>query len=222
MLRYNEGKPLIVWCSHRNFDNPAHMLECVDALVSSDSYSLAVYYTEDWNKDYSPWPAYNPVNGLSFEGEGRATADRLEIEISEIRKKYDISKIYLCGYSLAGLFVLWLGIRCEWADGAICSSGSMWFDGFIDYLTDTECLSGKYIYLSLGGKEKQAGNPVMRTIEDKTREAEMILKTKKNIDRIKFELNSGGHFADSCKRMAGGVKWILKEKTNLEIDSLGI
>lgn len=52
----------------------------------------------------------------------------------------------------------------------------------------------------------------MQTIEDKTREVVSILATKSNVQQVHFELNPGGHFADSCKRIANGVNWIINNR----------
>lgn len=64
----------------------------------------------------------------------------------------------------------------------------------------------KRIYLSLGGKEAKTANPLMATIADCTGTLEQHLK-KQNI--VKMEMNPGGHFADSGKRLAKAVKWIV-------------
>ncbi len=223
MIHYMSNAPLIIWCSYKaREDNPAsvlqisetdakHMMECIEE-IGVKQYSLCAYASDDWNGDYSPWPADNPMDSSGFTGNGNRTRELLYTELEEIKKQYAIGNIILTGYSLAGLFSLWMGLSCDIISDIICCSGSMWFDGFQEYLTNLECSSSKRIYLSLGGKEKRTGNPVMQTIEDKTREVVSILATKSNVQQVHFELNPGGHFADSCKRIANGVNWIINNR----------
>ena len=64
------------------------------------------------------------------------------------------------------------------------------------------------IYLSLGDREAKTKNPVMATVEDKTRGISECYKAK-GYD-VFFEMNQGGHFTDPELRTAKGIKWILK------------
>lgn len=94
-------------------------------------------------------------------------------------------------------------------DGIACCSGSLWFEDWDKYL------EGKYVgkscdvYLSLGGKEEKTNNVAMARVGDRTRQQEKILQADENAEHVILEWNSGGHFADSGKRLAKGIKWLL-------------
>ena len=50
----------------------------------------------------------------------------------------------------------------------------------------------------------------MATVGTRTRELEALLKADPLTERIVFEKNSGGHFADSVKRLIKGILWIVR------------
>ena len=77
-------------------------------------------------------------------------------------------------------------------------------------------ISGKRIYISLGGKEANTKDQLMSTIADRTRETVEVLK---KCCEVKYELNPGGHFADPGKRLAKAVRFLAEEGIN-QIDNL--
>ena len=111
------------------------------------------------------------------------------------------------GYSLAGLFALWAMYQTDIFAGCATCSGSMWYPGFVEYVNSQPTLANKHIYFSLGGKESRTSDRLMATVADRTKEIYDLLK--KDNDVI-YEINPGGHFADSGKRLAKAVKWIEK------------
>lgn len=79
----------------------------------------------------------------------------------------------------------------------------------MEYVNSQPTLANKRIYISLGGKESRTSDRLMATVADRTKEICGLLK--KDNDVI-YEINPGGHFADSGKRLAKAVKWIEKAK----------
>ena len=63
------------------------------------------------------------------------------------------------------------------------------------------------IYFSLGDKEANTRNPILKTVEDNTRELSEYFKNLGS--EVKFELNKGNHFTDIILRSAKGIKAIL-------------
>ena len=63
------------------------------------------------------------------------------------------------------------------------------------------------IYFSLGDKEANTRNPVLKTVRDKTIELSEYFKSIGA--EVIFELNSGNHFTDTILRSAKGIKAIL-------------
>lgn len=159
----------------------------------------------DWNKDLSPWFAPKVFKkGEDFEGK----ADDLIAEILALPElnQSEWNHMYICGYSLAGLFALYMTTKCDLFDGFVCASGSLWFPDFISYLKDHPAHVTK-AYFSLGDKEKNAKNPIMARVEDCTKEAEKMVYA---YAETTFELNPGNHFIDAEKRMRKGIDWLLK------------
>ena len=87
-------------------------------------------------------------------------------------------------------------------------SGSLWFSDFIEYCKGNEYkrLPDK-IYFSLGDKEANTRNPVLKTVRDKTIELSEYFKSIGA--EVIFELNPGNHFTDTILRSAKGIKAIL-------------
>lgn len=67
----------------------------------------------------------------------------------------------------------------------------------------------KFIYLSLGDREKAAKNPRLAAVEDCTAQAAELLRAQ-GIPTA-FEINRGGHFQDVPARIARGIQ-ALEEK----------
>ena len=116
--------------------------------------------------------------------------------------------IGIAGYSLAGLFAVYAMYKTDVFDRVASMSGSLWFYDFIEYCKRNDCrkLPDK-IYFSLGNKEANTRNPVLKTVEDNTRELAEYFK--KLGSEVIFELNPGNHFTDTILRSAKGIKAIL-------------
>ena len=170
--------------------------------------ALAAISGVDWNRDLSPWPAPGVFRDSgNFSGEGSAFLDTLIgqiIPLVEAQLGFAPASRAVAGYSLAGLFALWSVFQTDLFDQAASISGSLWFDGFIDYLESSAPPSGlRQIYLSLGDREKNARNQRMAAVENCTRQAVELLR-EWNIP-VMFEINPGGHFQDIPGRIARGI-----------------
>ena len=82
----------------------------------------------------------------------------------------------------------------------------MWFKDWTVYVREHKLQHKCKVYLSLGGKEE---NYVMATVGERTREQERILRADPLAEQVILEWNAGGHFADSGKRLAKGIRWLL-------------
>ena len=174
-------------------------------------FSLFVYGTEDWDYAFSPWEA--DVTGRHFAGCGTEALDFLtKTAMPFIKEKLPGAKDFFpVGYSLAGLFSLWAAYESDAFAGAASCSGSLWYPGWDEYVSARHIkASGSRIYLSLGGKEKNSPDPVMSTIEDKTKLQAKRLQQDKHVASSVLEMNSGGHFANPPGRLAKAVKWLIR------------
>ena len=176
------------------------------------SLNLLVIGNIDWNHDMSPW--YMPSiysKEKSFSG---GADEYLKLLIDKIlpraKELMDGEPKFtgIAGYSLAGLFAVYAMYKTDVFDRVACMSGSLWFHDFIEYCKRNEYkrLSDK-IYFSLGDKEANTRNPVLKTVEYNTRELSEYFKNLGS--EVIFELNKGNHFTDTVLRSAKGIKAIL-------------
>lgn len=161
-------------------------------------FTLVSFETEDWMGDYSPWKAEG------FGGNGPVTLEA----VRELLRGYEDIPKAICGYSLAGLFALWAFYETGLFTGAVSCSGSLWFEGFPEYLKSHTAPENSFVYLSLGGREENTSHPVMKTIGDRTRETNKLLLSDPNILDTTLVMNRGGHFGDAAGRLALGCKWM--------------
>lgn len=165
---------------------------------------------EEWNRYLSPYKAENPFRkGEFFEGEGDVLLSSIKDElVPRVENNEDDIQRYLVGYSMGGLFSLYASTFPNIWKGIGSVSGSLWFDGFDEYISSHIPYSQK-IYLSLGRKEKESRNRVLKTVEDKTKViSNTLISAGKDCTLI---LNEGGHFQDEEKRIRDAVSYLLRE-----------
>ena len=166
----------------------------------------------DWNRDLSPWRAPKVFRGgEDFSGGADAFLQNLvENVIPFVENRLNITncKRIIAGYSLAGLFAAYTFYK----SGAFCSgasvSGSLWFDGFMEFAaSEGFCRLPERFYFSVGDREKCTKNPRMAAVEDCTKAAAELFRSRGAVTR--FELNSGGHFSESEARLAKGIAFAM-------------
>jgi predicted alpha/beta superfamily hydrolase len=179
---------------------------------SDKNFTLAVIDDADWNRDFSPWKAAKVFkDSEDFSGGAAVYLNRLITEIiPEAEAKQGIRPLQrgILGYSLAGLFALYAFINTDFFCFAGSVSGSLWFDGWLDYIKEkAPALDGRgRVYLSVGDNESHARNQRMKCVEDNTKLTEELLK--KAGCEVMFELNRGGHFTDTEVRVLKCIKWL--------------
>lgn len=206
------GGPVILWGMYPHEGNElTHMQECLKEMCPDQNFLLAAFQAADWNRDFSPWEGPAAFGKDDFAGEGPETLHWLTEEyVPYLRERYGADRpLFLIGYSLAGLFALWAAYQSDLFSGIACCSGSLWFEGWDEFVTENEVRCECAVYLSLGGKEEKTDNPVMAMVGDRTREQERLLRKEPRVRSVTLEWNRGGHFADSCRRLAKGVQWLL-------------
>ena len=175
-------------------------------------FNLIVVGNIDWNHDMSPW--YMPSiysKEKSFSG---GADEYLRLLIDEILPKAkemiegESGFTGIAGYSLAGLFAVYAMYKTDAFDRVASMSGSLWFHNFMEYCKRNDCrkLPDK-IYFSLGDKEANTRNTILKTVEYNTRELSEYFKNLGS--EVIFELNPGNHFTDTILRSAKGIKAIL-------------
>lgn len=168
----------------------------------------AVFCVEvDWNRELSPWSAKAVFGDEDFSGGADDFIKKLvKIIIPAVEKSLNITncKRIISGYSLAGLFSVYAFYKTDVFDMGASVSGSLWFDGFIEFMKNTKIKKlPEKMYFSVGSREKKTKNIRMATVEDRTKEAEKIFCDYGS--ETVFELNAGGHFNNVPERIAFGI-----------------
>ena len=164
----------------------------------------------NWGRDLSPWAAKKVFRGgEDFSGGADAFLQTLLTELIPAAEA-GLSPAWraVFGYSLAGLFSLWAMTQTDAFARCASVSGSLWFDGFVDYLAAHPLLGApERVYLSLGDREEQAKNPRMQRVRAATEAAQAVIEAQGV--PCAFELNPGGHFQDVPARQRRAVLALL-------------
>ena len=121
-------------------------------------------------------------------------------------------KRYLIGVSLSGLFAVWASGKTELFEGVGSVSGSLWYDGFIEWMKSQNHFHCSRYYFSLGEKEKDGKNKRLAAVEGCTLEAvEMLRSAGKSVC---FEYNEGNHFGPLIERIEKAIKGVLESSTS--------
>lgn len=216
IIQNGSGGPFIFWGMYPHQGGEAeHLWKALMEIVPEQNFLLVAFQVEDWNRDFSPWKAPAVFGTEAFAGQGARTLKwLLEEGVPYIDRTYNVKEQehWLAGYSLAGLFALWVAYESDTFSGIACCSGSLWFKDWNIYTREHTLKCKCSVYLSLGGKEEKTKNAVMATVGEHTREQEKLLLEDPLAERVVLEWNSGGHFADSGKRLAKGVRWLMEKE----------
>jgi predicted alpha/beta superfamily hydrolase len=115
------------------------------------------------------------------------------------------------GVSLSGLFAVWSAFNSDAFTNIISISGSLWYDGFVEWMNgQTLSPQLKKVCMLLGEKEKNSKEKRMATVEERTLAAANILKTKSQA-AVLFELVEGTHFSPIMPRMERAFEVVYEE-----------
>ena len=194
-------------------DHDLEVIEKEAALIrelSGDQhFCLKAVKVRSWNHDLSPWPAAAVFGSENF-GDGAAQTLMFLQDSFFAHPSEDPSqaykRVFIGGYSLAGLFALWAGYQTDRFDGIAAASPSIWFPDFLEYMRDHK-ICAEAVYLSLGDREEKTGNPVMSQVGNAIRDAETILKLEGK--ECILEWNKGNHFKQPDLRTAKAFAWLM-------------
>jgi predicted alpha/beta superfamily hydrolase len=173
----------------------------------SEKYDVSIFVIPDvnWNDDLTPWPAEGVFKKAKpFGGRAESFLDKLTNEIiPETEKSLGLkdAERTIIGVSLSGLFAVWASFRTDAFTNIISISGSLWYDGFTEWMKEqTPSPQLKKVCMLLGEKEKNAKDRRMATVEERTLIAANMLKSKSQAAVI-FELVEGTHFSPIMPRL---------------------
>ena len=179
--------------------------EGLEMLSDKHCASIVVINDVNWNDGLTPWPAEGVFKKAKpFGGQAAAFLDKLTREIiPEAEKHLSIEKPErtILGVSLSGLFAVWSAFNTDAFTNIISISGSLWYDGFVDWMKhNTPSPEIRKVCMLLGEKEKFAKEKRMATVEECTRVITDILKEKTQAT-VSFELVEGTHFSPIMPRL---------------------
>lgn len=169
---------------------------------------MIVVFIHDWQGELSPWVAPAIFGKYDFAGNASLLLSELESFWMWFEKDNQIetNQLYLCGYSLAGLFSLWASSQTNLFKKVAAVSPSVWYLNFVEYM-QLNPIQTREVYMSLGDKEANAKNKVMATVKDCFDTVIQILQ-KQDI-ALTYEYNPGNHFQDVELRMTKGIQQLL-------------
>jgi predicted alpha/beta superfamily hydrolase len=179
-------------------------------------YVLAAFEPARWDCAFSPWPA--PALHLGeegFTGGGGRTLELIrQVVLPEAEEKLGLPALpanrTIIGYSLSGLFALWTMYESSLFSACACCSGSLWYDGWMDYMREHRPHIDSHIYLSLGRKEEKTRDSRRCVIGCNTREAAELLAAEPNVTCTELVWHDGGHGHEVLRRLAAAVLWVLR------------
>lgn len=186
-------------------------LPWLDSMAERHQATFVVISGVSWEEDLTPWKAPG-LKGGEYAGKAQYFLEMLKadlffnLEISLQMKKAERS---IVGVSLSGLFAVWASLSMPLFSAVGSVSGSLWYDGFLEWMKkNTDTVTGRY-YFSLGDKEKEGKNRRLASVEESTLEAVDLLKSVGK--DVTFEYNEGNHFGPLIERIENAINGIYTE-----------
>ena len=181
------------------------LCEGLKALSGKYGISIAIIEEVNWNDDLTPWLAAGVFKKAKpFGGKAASFLNKLTDEIIPKTEKelgIEDAERTILGVSLSGLFAVWSAFNTDAFTNIISISGSLWYDGFVEWMEEqTPSPQLKKVCMLLGEKEKNSKEKRMATVEEKTLAAANILKVKSQAV-VSFELVEGTHFSPIMPRL---------------------
>ncbi|MBR5502529.1 MAG: alpha/beta hydrolase [Oscillospiraceae bacterium] len=173
-------------------------------------FALVAVLGFDWFADLTPWHAKNVFKGApDFAGNGPALLRYIKEEcIPYAEALLGAPKTRgIFGYSLAGLFSVYALYETDLFSHIGCVSGSMWYDGFVDWIKQRRPgrETGR-VHFSIGDKEPLTKNARMAICDSCMKQAAELLQTQGF--ETYFCYNEGDHMDEMPQRCAKAVRWL--------------
>ena len=192
-------------------ENGKALLDCCKTLGCPD-FDLVTISELDWNADLSPWAAPSVVtDNDGFAGNAGGFTEFIRKSVIPYAESITGAPSYriIAGYSMAGLYALYAPYITDIFSKSVCASGSVWYEGFVDFAENNQFLRRPdCIYLSIGDMESRTKNPVLSQTES-CMDRLYHSYSQLGIPTI-FEMNKGNHYKNAVLRLAKGIVWGLK------------
>ena len=179
-------------------DSPEHPLPVAEAAAGLSSEIMSVPVA-NWGDALTPWPAPALRPGEEdFGGRAEETLASLAELLDQASGPHAI-----CGYSLGGLFALYAFVREPRLSACACLSGSVWYEGWVDWLrANAPDCAGRSVFFSVGKKEKRAGLPFRHVEEDLAACVDILRACG---CEVAVRLGPGNHMQYVGERLAAGL-----------------
>ena len=181
-------------------------LPWLDSMADTHNTNFVVISGVNWEEDLTPWKAPG-LKGGEFAGRARYFLDMLKTDLFfnlEASMRIVKPERSILGVSLSGLFAVWASLSMPLFSAVGSVSGSLWYDGFLEWMKEhTDTVTERY-YFSLGNKEKDGKNKRLASVEEATLEAVDLLKSVGK--EVTFEYNEGNHFGPLIERIEKAIK----------------
>ncbi len=187
-------------------------LPWLDRIAEQASTNIVVISGCEWEDDLTPWKAPGIKDGI-FGGKAQYFLEMLKGDLFfnlESSLRIQKPKRHLIGVSLSGLFAVWSTGCMPLFESVGSVSGSLWYDGFMEWMKTREEFHCDRYYFSLGNKEKDGKNKRLAAVEDATLEAIELLKSKGK--EVFFEYNEGNHFGPLIERIEKAIKILFSKQ----------
>lgn len=193
------------------------IMQIVEAAVTAGTcqpFLVVTFADEKRQFDFSPWPADAVFRSeADFPGKADQTLRWLrDVLKTKVEQRYpvltDPEHNAILGYSLAGLMAFWTLYQTDVFAAAACCSGSLWYEGWLDYMKTHPIRANSRLYLSLGRGEEKTRSQRMASVGDVTRQAAQMLAADSRITASALQWHEGGHFKEIPNRLAQGLIWL--------------
>ena len=184
------------------------------AAIAQDTsqFLFAAVPVMNWNDELSPWKSPAVWGKQGFGGNPMGTLRFLtEQVVPTLKRQFNLPedvKIIPGGYSLVGLFALWVSTQTNLFYGIAAASPSVWFPRWMEF-EQQHPVQTQHVYLNLGDREERTKNPVMAAVDDN-----ICTLYSKLIERgtdCTLEWNCGGHFKEANLRTARAFQWVVEK-----------
>lgn len=165
--------------------------------------------------DYTPWPlSASEAMSKNFGGKAAEHFAFITTKVipfceSEYGFTSSTEKRAIGGYSLGGLFSLYVGVNTDLFGTVLSCSSSLWYPDFLSYLKEHsfKALHPK-LYMSVGDEEGLTASNLTKDQIPNTMAFKDWLEPKFQANDFKFILEEGNHGDNIPERVWHAIQWL--------------
>lgn len=161
----------------------------------------------DWNEQLTPWSNPTVIAGEADFGDGaQSFLDTLQSKVLPVCERVlgtTAARRTLAGVSLAGLFAVWAWEQTDAFADIVSLSGSFWYPGFVEWLSENAKERTGRVYLGLGEQEALNTKGVFGTVGTCTERVADILHN--HGAEVESAITPGNHFAPLLPRIIAAL-----------------